>query len=196
MALEEDKFAEEREFSMAECLKRDFDCRRYFQCFEFKYTSPWDLLLSRYFIRERQKIVIDRIIQAAFNFRTPHRSQANENLEWFVGYRLKKLAEDTFGNDHAISSIGAFSDFYGGRIFGHPNYQEMLARFNLICESLEASGDLREANGKYKATGRALNSLKEFELAERRHRDQIRVQGLLAFLTMCLVAVGILQMAA
>jgi len=95
--------------------------------------------------------------------------------------------------DFGMSSISLMSLLYSNRWVFHPEKDELIRYCSFLLSSLAASGDLIERQGTFTLAGKALATISEYEEDYRRHRDQIVLQRILAFLTVALVIVGAVQ---
>lgn len=114
---------------------------------------------------------------------------------WFAALRL--FVEHTLADHNFAASLFETATLlYGPRWISHPDNQSLQNYYRLVLESLAHSGDLQEVNHQYQLAAQGLATLDESEKDERRHRDQVRMQVVLASLTAALVVVGLAQVAA
>lgn len=66
-------------------------------------------------------------------------------------------------------------------------------RDEFVLDSLVETSDLQANQNGYQLLAKAIATLSDFEEDERRHRDQVRNQKILAILTTALVVVGLIQ---
>lgn len=86
-----------------------------------------------------------------------------------------------------------FTLVYGTHAYTHPKFKAESYKFRILIESFVSSGELFMEKGFYfRVEPKAWASFANFALADRRHRDNVRMQRVLSVLTAALVAVGII----
>lgn len=101
--------------------------------------------------------------------------------------RLDILREVVSAIDNGADAVGALelmSLRHGYRWAGHPHFQAHQRSLELHLEWLAESGELVKVNYGYRPTGLALKMLEENWEQDRKHRENLRVQGILAVLTL------------
>ena len=96
------------------------------------------------------------------------------------------------GEASAVSALDMMSHRHGYRWAGHPGWQAHQKVVEVLLELLAESGELKEVGHGFRPTGQALKTLEDYEDQDRRHRSNLRVQGLLAVLA----ALGLVTAAA
>ena len=89
-----------------------------------------------------------------------------------------------------------FSRIFSEKVWGHPHNQMYLGEFNLVLESLVASGDLQNNNLEYWLDGKALRTLSKYAEQERRHQDFENHNRAIRGLTWVLIFVTLFGIAA
>ncbi len=122
--------------------------------------------------------------QRVFNITTKFQHDRIEVLNRLVQL---DLAHGEYGR-REFSEIWDFGEFYGERAYGHPDYEVESRRFQLIVSSLVETGELEQADDRFKVTGKALTTIAKHETEERRHRDH-KIHNLFIFLLTLVLAV-------
>jgi hypothetical protein len=129
--------------------------------------------------------------QRVFNLKTPARSERMKLLRKLIQDRH----EDAKNHRGVLRSefngkgvVQLLNEIHGIRIFGHPELESLLADLSMQLESLCESNDAKEKDLKFRATGKALHTIAEYEEQDRRHKRQMRLNWLLFWLTVASVA--------
>lgn len=160
----------------------------YFREQELEFESPAAFLLSNFFKLHVFRVHLDRIRQRLFNKK---RLIGPGRLEL-----LRLLSEASLDSTQRVlfSSASVVAMLYPPvRAANHPEYPRFARQYRFLLESLVATEDLADTGNGFVLQGKAFATLAEAETEERRHRDQIRLQKLLAVFTAALVIVGALQ---
>ena len=158
----------------------------YFRSYNVTYKGPWRFMFGTITLRHYRIWFADRVGQFFFNQKTLKRTE-----------RLTLLKEmvDRVSDDPAYtpSSFQYMEEKFGHRWSEHPEGQKTRRHLELLFESLEESGDLKKVHQRMTVSGKAISTLAEAEVEDRRHIESVRQQRLLALLTFGLVAVGFVQ---
>ena len=171
-----------------------FHSRHYFGHFNFTYRKPRELLFVEYFKLFYFQIFYEKYKQWRFNSKTKERTDKIELLKHIIDIRLERgirerraIYPDLFLDQHQI-----FRHIYGDRMFNHPRYDEILERFSLTLESLVSTGDVEVLDYRYKATGKSLETIANYEEENRKHQDQVIhnswIKGLTVILALTAIA--------
>lgn len=93
------------------------------------------------------------------------------------------------------SVVGLMADFHSIRSMLHPRYGETQAYYEIVLQSLVASGDLSQNGTSYSLAHKAVATLDHFEEQEQRHNDMVKQQARIGQLTAVLILVTISQAA-
>lgn len=160
----------------------------YFHEWERQDAEPWKFLLNYYTVKPRIEIYLGRFSQALFNRRKLVRGDRILVLRLFL--------HETLRNDKfEVGPSGVLQKMYGFRWMHHPDSVRTMQYYRLVLDSLVASEDLKQSDSRYKLAPKALWSLAKFEEENRKHRDSMRSQWILASLTFGLILVGLIQAA-
>ncbi|WP_170400077.1 hypothetical protein [Ruegeria arenilitoris] len=79
------------------------------------------------------------------------------------------------------------TDHFGQRIYGHPKHDQISAQFRLLIESLVSSGDLEKVGRhEFKLSAQALVTIANYAQEERRHKDNVRQNRMLFWITVAI----------
>lgn len=163
-----------------------FRCTHFIGIYEFKYHSALQLLIREFLLLPRLEIWRDKLTQYFFNKQRLVRKERIDVLRLILEATVRERR-------FTISSVGLASRLYSNRWVFHPEKDEMLSYCTLLLDSLATAGDLVDDRGSYRLAPRALATLAQYEEDERKHRDMIRQQRALKWLTVALVGVGLIQ---
>jgi hypothetical protein len=158
----------------------------YFRAYKISYNGLWGFVLGKTTLRHYRVWISDRIGQFFFNQKTLKRTERLTILSEVVD---RVLADPAY----TPSSFQYMEEKFGHRWSEHPEGQKTRRHIELLFESLEESGDLKKVHQRMTVSGKAISTLAEAEVEDRRHIESVRQQRLLALLTFGLVAVGFVQ---
>lgn len=161
----------------------------YFGELEFRYQSPIRFLAGKYLLLDWIALFRERFARLFYNKKKLFRADRLEVLRLIAAKSIDNAGFST-------SPSGLMTLLYGPRWAGHPKADSLLRYYRLIVESLVSSGDLRQQSGssEFLIQGQGLSTLSDNEDSDRKHRDAIRMQLILAALTFLLFLVSALQL--
>lgn len=183
-------------FSMADTSDLDFNLYMALGARMVIFDNPSEYLFREYAKTELLKELMDRVRQKQYNGKLRERDDRVKLLSELVANELERISsgDSTLLNDHASRSyIDLFTDIYGDRIWGHPEYSAYLARFRFFLDSLVEAGDLQRVEQNYLVSPSALNSLARDAVDDRRHQDIVKQNRLITFLTAILAVSALVQ---
>ncbi|WP_338606835.1 hypothetical protein V6617_09980 [Pelagibacterium nitratireducens] len=169
-----------RELSYFGVEVREFYCE--IQC---DYQSAGDYLIN-FWWRPRLALVKFRIQKWLFG----RRKLAHHGRMTVLSHMYQRYVEE---NEPGLSEVGLMTDFYGPMWVHHPDDDRLLRHYRLLLQSLVSSNDLEVNQGIYVLAARGISTLDSSERDNRRHRDMVIMQRIIAALTLALVLVGIFQ---
>jgi hypothetical protein len=92
-------------------------------------------------------------------------------------------------HDYKVSETTLPLEVFGYRWLYHPDSRVLQRHYKLLLESLCLDGDLTEVGYLYQLAPRALTTLAVHEEEDRRHKDNVKLQRALVFLTLMLIFV-------
>jgi len=99
---------------------------------------------------------------------------------------LRDLLQCTMNNEDGTGTgaMQIMSHRHGNRWAGNPGWQEHHRRLDVLLRMLADSGEIDRHAHNYLANGRTVAIIEEAEAEDRRHRANVRLQGLLLALTL------------
>jgi hypothetical protein len=104
-------------------------------------------------------------------------------------FMIEQAAE---GKD-SFNSLDLMTDMHSIRWITHPNGESIRNRLELYLDALADTGELTKANGDYRLTGHALRLVEERSEQERKHKQGIKIQWLIALLAFVTAVLTIVQ---
>ena len=153
---------------------------------EIRFSSAFEFIIQEFLSVDWLKVRLERIQTFLFNRRKLVRTDRIKLLSHIVDGTTRR-------HEYRVSSFGVMSEFYGRRWALHPDNDQIRSWYELLLDSLVESGDLKKNSINYSLTPRALCTLSIFEQESAKHRNEIRVQSILAILTAALVVIGAFQ---
>ena len=156
----------------------------YLYCYELPYVGVNSFLLNslikKDFIKVKLKRLWNLISQSRFN---------RSDLKMKPRHELLSYLIDKYGIHNGIFGITQLEiDIYTLRFFKHPNIEKYEKQLSLYVDSFVESGEVSKIEHGYKVNGKAIVTLEKFEAEERRHKDSVRLQYSMVFLT-CILAI-------
>jgi hypothetical protein len=105
-----------------------------------------------------------------------------ELLKFIIDVHLEKITNPEKSYEK-ITSGYLMIKLIEAKLLDETNVTENNNRLTLHLESFALSGELEKYDSEYIVKGKALQTLEEYEENERRHKDSIRIQIILAVLT-------------
>lgn len=106
---------------------------------------------------------------------------------------LTFMIEQAAEGKTSFSSLDLMTDMHTIRWITHPNGESIRDRLELYLDSLVDTGELKKTNTEYRLTGHALSLVEERSEQERKHKQGIRIQWLIALLAFVTALLTIVQ---
>lgn len=107
---------------------------------------------------------------------------------------LKTLVQNYINSTHTgIDTLDLMTKLYSIRWIMHPKGREVEKKLELYLDSLAETGELSKINTEYVVNGKAIVTIENYEEAERRHRDNIKAQRRMIYLTVLLAIFALVQ---
>ena len=161
----------------------------YYKGYQFNYSSPLKFLLANACNWHRWVIFRDSYSQKRFNRQPLIRAERMELLQYLVERSIQKPREK-------FDPLFLGMQLYSRKWFFHPGKDEHKEHLKLLLESFAESGDLKRDNGGYVLSGKALETLSNYELEKQKHRDNLATAKVGNNLTWAIVIVGIIGVGA
>ncbi len=93
-------------------------------------------------------------------------------------------------------AMDILTHLYSMRWVAHPDSDSLETRIQLFVDSFVESGEISQIDScNYSVTGKAINTLSQYEEQERRHVENKKLQKRMLCLTLAIVGVRLLQAA-
>lgn len=189
-------FKELKTIEISELSNWELNTYRFYGGARYQYDGVWDFWKNELTFRAWRNHFWGDISQSLFNTVFRFRSDRIEVLRRLVELHVEaaKNGNGPLNQPEAKSVVQMQSDFFGNKVYGHPAYNDISARFRLIVDSLASSGDLVEENAHhFRVDGKALETLAAFELDERRHNDAVKQNKRLFWITVVIAVATAVQ---
>ncbi|UXS26949.1 hypothetical protein [Agrobacterium tumefaciens] len=165
----------------------NIDMRYFYKGWTFHIQSASSFLILFHFLKYAFWVVAySKVRQIFFN---RHRLTRRDRMKV-----LNHIFSETLNrHDYRAYHTELLTKFYSIQWVRHPQKEELLRYYSLLLESLAESGELKKDGATYVLAAGALNTIAAYELEERRHRDNYRVQSGIFALTFVLALIGIAQ---
>jgi len=168
---------------------KQFEIKHYYGPSTVYYNSLSDYAFGYYLKIPYAIIHIRRSLgRAGTFFYNRRRIVLGQRLE-LLTFMIEQAAE---GKD-SFSSLELMTDMHTIRWITHPNGESVRHRLELYLDSLVDTGELKKANGDYQLTGYALSLVEERSEQERKHKQGIKIQWLIAALALVTALLTIVQ---
>ena len=161
----------------------------YYKGYQFNYSSPLKFLMANACNWHRWVIYRDRHSQKRFNRQPLIRAERMDLLQYLVERSIQKPREK-------FDPLTLGMQLYSRKWFFHPGKDEHKEHLKLLLDSFAESGDLKLDDGGYVLSGKALETLSNYELEKQKHRDNLAMAKVGNSLTWAIVIVGVLGIAA
>lgn len=180
-----------KSYTLNHLAPEKFHFTHYYGLYQLDYNSVYDLafnFISKYdVVKVHIKIFWDIISQSRFNKKILVTKTTRELLQFLVEKQLNddvKNSENGFNYSRkAIDEFSLMTELYSMRWISHPQSSQQRKKVELYLESLVQSKNLEKKNHDYFVTGKALQTLEEYEENERRHQDAVKTQKGILWLT-------------
>lgn len=152
---------------------------------EIVYSSPSEFVWHSRLQIPRIKLVKERALSLIYSRRLLLRSDQ-------IGV-LRTLIDQVTGEGNGKTVMELMEDAYGRRWSMHPQGMATYRYHELLLNSLRDSGELKLEAGDYIATPKAVSTVVQYELEDRRYRDNVAQQARMAWLTIVLAFIGAIQ---
>lgn len=192
-----DKAGERRDCAIPLNLSKGMSLtiRYWYRSVEMTYNSAlhysWSMLTREAFRIE----FINKLRQFYYNKSLKIRNDRTEVLQAVVDEHLRRRSREgaaVFG-EVRIDRLDVVQLLYGYALWGHPHHADIIARLDLIIDSLIDSGDLKADHSKVIVTGKAITSISTRVEEDRRHKDQVAYNKAIQWLTFGLLIAAIAQ---
>ena len=183
---EEDHFRDEIAIPLRDLKSWNLITTRFYGYNQLQYKSARTFWVGELSLLPQRLWLNERFTQSYYNSRTRFRHERVDVLRKLVELHLEQAQAGNalLTTPHPQSIVQLLSEFYGIRIHAHPQVGDVSARFRLVIESLAASGDLKKTKlHEFQLEPQALETISSYEQDERRHRDSVRQNKRLFWIT-------------
>ncbi len=184
-----DTHAGETRYSISQFKDNQFKIKHYYGPSTVYYDSLSDYARGYYLPIPYAFIHLRRSLERAGTFfYNRRRIVLGQRLE-LLTFMIEQAAEGK--ND--FNSLDLMTDMHTIRWITHPNGESVQKRLELYLDSLVDTGELKKVNGDYCLTGHALSLVEERSEQERKHKQSIKIQWLIAILAFVTALLTIVQ---
>lgn len=181
--------AGESPYPISQFKDEQFKIKHYYGPSTIFYDSLSDYARGYYLKFPYAVIHIRRTLEHAgslwYNRRTLVRVQRLELLTFMI--------EQAAEGKNSFNSLDLMTDMRTTRWITHPNGESVHSRLELYLKSLVDTGELKKANGEFWITGYALSLVEERSEQERKHKQSIKIQWLIALLAFVTAVLTVVQ---
>ena len=190
---------------LSSIFTKQITVNHYYKGFTVHYGSVYDLLVKYVTIYDVAKIkgllLWEHLSQSGFNKKSLVNQDSIELLKFMFNNQLDSYDSQSYSSftssTTGISLFDLMTRIHSPRWINHPYSNRQEHKLEMHLESLLQSGDLKKDNSgnEYIVTGKALKSIEEYEKEERRHRDSVKMQRRIVWLTFIIALSTIAQAA-
>lgn len=191
-----DRFDTPVKFPLRDIDSWSFRTKRFYGFSQLEYAGLFDFAKSELSFLPQRLYLKEWASQRLYNYSTKFRHDRVNLLRKLVANHLAEAKKNNglLYTSSSKSVVALLAAVYGNRIYGHPDYEEQSAQFRLILESLAATGELeKKGMHEFKLSALAVASISNYELEERRHRDSVKQNWLLFFVTVVMAIAAVVQ---
>lgn len=176
-------------FPISDFTDNQYQIKHYYGPSTLYFNSISDYALGYYLKLPYLLIHAHRLLDRAGTFLyNKRRIVLKQRLE-LLTFMIEQAAE----GKSEFSSLDLMTDMHTIRWITHPAGESVQSRLELYLDSLVDTGELQKIDSKYRLKGPAIRLVEERAEAERRHRQSIRIQWLIAALTTATVLLTVFQ---
>ena len=187
-----DRFEHEASIPLAYLESLNLKVEHFYKEYDFSYTS-----LSKLLIHENLKLHILKILIHKIRRKIPQFFFNRKQIAIPKRTKLlsKIVSKQLMDNSTPVSTMNMMTYLYSEKWLFHPQKDILRKELNLYLDSFAESGELVKANNsqEYRITGKAIATLDSYEIEERRHSDNKKIQRIVIFLTFILAFFAAVQ---
>lgn len=166
-----------------------FHITHYYGLAEVRYFGIMDFVIGRLtrwpYIKIHFVQSLSKFDQYLFNKKKLVTKQRVDLLRFLVSQALE--GHDSFGE------IDLMTQLYSIKWVLHPDQDSQRSKLEFYLESLVDTGELKKVNHKYILTGHAVRAIEEYEEQERKHTENVKIQGRMFWLTLAIALLTLVQ---
>lgn len=179
----------EAPYPIDEFQDSQFRIKHYYGPSTIYYESLSDYARGYYLRVPYALIHLHRSLERAGTFLYNRRRIVLAQRLELLTFMIEQAAE---GKD-SFNSLDLMTDMHSIRWITHPNGESIRNRLELYLDALADTGELKKVNGDYRLTGHALRLVEERSEQERKHKQGIKIQWLIALLAFVTAVLTIVQ---
>ena len=157
-----------------------------FRGLQVTYDSPIEFLCHFLSMRTWRNWLLRELRQRRFNKIVSFQHDRMEVLRKVTNHTYFLMGDRRQTIEPDVSLTAVMELLYSNMIFSHPSYFQESSRLSFILDSLCESDDLRRVADAYRLAPKAIATLTEHDLSERRHVDNLKQNRRLFWLTVVL----------
>ncbi len=183
------RYSIQKSISLAAFRLSDFRITHFYGLDEIRYQGITDFVIGRVTGWPYIKVHVIRWLgglgQYIFNKKKLITKQRIELLQFLVVRALDGVIEH--------EPIDLMADLYTIRWLFHPQGEQQQQKLEFYLKSLVETGELKYTNDRYIVTGKALQTIEEYEEQERKHTESVKMQWRMFWLTLTIAALTLVQ---
>ena len=186
----EHSYADKYSLGLSELGKYKFKVTHYYGLDKVIYNSIYDIVWNYITKFVYLKIHLYRYISSTHQFFFNKRKLVTKKRMELIQFMMNDQLDRTH---NGIDLVDLMTKLYSINWILHPSGDEQQKKLEFYLESLVMSGELKEINGEYVVTGKAISTIEKYEEEERRHIEAVKLQKRMFWLTILLLIAAIVQ---
>lgn len=163
-----------------------FDITHFYKIYDFNFSS-----LGAYFFKavlpyNKLLVLLEKAGIFVANRKRLVRTERMDTLQLI----LEKSIEI---EGYKVNAVSLMSLLHSQKWVYHPDKDRQISYNRMLLKSLEYSGELKSVDGGYQITEVALDTLSDYELELKRHKQTLSQAKAITCLTIVLIIVGLVQ---
>lgn len=184
-----DTHAGEARYPIGDFQSGEYKIKHYYGSDTIYYEGLNDYARGYYLKLPYVMIHLRRILERAGALLYNRRRLVRKQRLDLLTFMIEQAAE----GKSSFSSLDLMTDMHSIRWVTHPDGESVRSRLKLYLDSLVDTGELTKDGMNYRLNGQALRLVEERSEQERRHSQVIKIQWLVAGLTLATVLLALVQ---
>lgn len=150
------------------------------------FNFAWHYFTKHIYIKIHFHRIVENIDQYFFNKRKLITKNRMDLLKFMMDDQINR-------NHNGIDTLDLMTKLYSIKWVLHPSREEQQKKLELYLDALVKSGEVNHINNQYVVTGKAINTLENYEEEERKHTEAVKLQKRMMYLTVILTLMAIIQ---
>ncbi|WP_170335227.1 hypothetical protein [Ruegeria arenilitoris] len=185
----DNEFSEHFKIQINELSEWELKVTRFFGYVRKDFETTSKFIAGELTLSTERAWINEKFFQSLYNATLRHRDDRIAVLKKIVEMHYIRALDGVpiLYEAKKRSIIQLETDHFGQRIYGHPKHDQISARFRLLIESLASSGDLEKVGRHdFKLSAKALVTISDYAQEERRHKDNVRQNQMLFWITVAI----------